>query len=119
MFLLIVFCVNVCDSNQSRQMFLKCFLAFSKIIILVLDPAVYINVFVTETDQVLHADGVRGRGRHAPPAVRVLHGERAAARAPGTDFTNLHFGRKTFGQIFILKVWTKFHPDATNKPKFI
>jgi hypothetical protein len=28
--------------------------------------------------------------------------------------TNLHFGRKLLGQIFIVKYWTRFHPETTD-----
>ena len=37
-----------------------------------------------KADQVLHLDGLRGRGRDLAQVVRVLHGERAAARFAGT-----------------------------------
>jgi hypothetical protein len=32
--------------------------------------------------------------------------------AQGTDLTNLHFGRKIFGQIFIGKFWTTFQSNT-------
>jgi hypothetical protein len=33
---------------------------------------------------------------------------------PGVDFTNHPFGRKIYGQFFMLEVWAKSHPRPTN-----
>jgi hypothetical protein len=54
------------------------------------------------------------RRRHRHPALLRAEGQ----VQPGTDFMKIHFGRKLFGQIFILKYLTKF-PLKNNRCAFI
>jgi hypothetical protein len=42
----------------------------------------------------------------------------SGVRKAGIDFTKLHFGRKLFGQIFILKFWTNLQPKKTARITF-
>jgi hypothetical protein len=46
--------------------------------------------------------------------VQLTNQGKVATGLPGTDFTNLHFGRKLFGPIFSVKCWAKLHLETAD-----
>jgi hypothetical protein len=60
----------------------------------------YIRVLILGSQR----SGHRGPAHDPAAVVDVSH-----QRGRRTDLTNLRFGRKVFGLIFKVKLWTKFH----------